>query len=152
MTNGVRKDEAEHTAPTISADFLTGSTEIGLDRIRTRLLDLTNRNKLLNFRHSNVSSLRVVDAAIDPIFSRLRDGEKIAFSPVPEPGIHFTEMPVKEYAEELGWNTSFDLDEANIENAESLPVLHYQESLDTVSRKIASAAKTAIEESGANML
>jgi hypothetical protein len=71
---------------------------------------------------------------------------------VPEPGIHFTEMPVKEYAEELGWNTSFDLDEANIENAESLPVLHYQESLDTVSRKIASAAKTAIEESGANML
>jgi hypothetical protein len=31
-------------------------------------------------------------------------------------------------------------------------VLHYQESLDTVSRKIASAAKTAIEESGTNML
>jgi hypothetical protein len=31
-------------------------------------------------------------------------------------------------------------------------VLHYQEGLDTISRKVASAAKTAIEESGTNML
>jgi hypothetical protein len=31
-------------------------------------------------------------------------------------------------------------------------VLHYHEQLDTLSRKIASAARTAIEESGANML
>ena len=58
---------AEQQAPSISADFLTGSTEIGLDRIRTRLLDLTNRNKLLNFRHSNASSLRVVDVPIDSV-------------------------------------------------------------------------------------
>ena len=47
---------------------------------------------------------------------------------------------------------SFDLDDAVREDAAYLPVLHYQESLDTVSRKLASAAKTAIEESGANML
>src|ERR1041385_2853154 len=38
------------------------------------------------------------------------------------------------------------------DNAKSLPVLLYQEKLDTVSRKIATAAKTAIEESGTNML
>jgi hypothetical protein len=152
MPNGVRQDTAEQSAPDISADFLTGSTEIGLDRIRTRLLDLTNRNKLLNFKHSNVSSLRVVAAAIDPAYGRLRDGEKLSFLAVPEPGIHFTELPAKDYASELGWDTSFDLDNAEPENTVTLPVLHYQESLDTVSRKIASAAKTAIEESGANML
>ena len=152
MPNGVGKDAAEQSAPKISADFLTGSTEIGLDRIRTRLLDLTNRNKLLNFRQSNVSSLRVVDVPIDPMFARLRDGEKLPFLPVPEPGIHFNEMPAKDHAEELGWNTSFDLDEADNQDAAYFPVLQYQESLDTVSRKIASAAKTAIEESGANML
>jgi KaiC/GvpD/RAD55 family RecA-like ATPase len=48
--------------------------------------------------------------------------------------------------------TPCDLEETENEDAQQLPVLHYQEPLDTVSRKIASAAKTAIEESGANML
>jgi hypothetical protein len=152
MPNEVREEPAEQSAPNISADFLTGSTVIGLDRIRTRLLDLTNRNKLLNYRHSNASSLRVVDAAIDPAFARLRDGEKLSFVAVPEPGVHFSDLPAKDHAEELGWNTSFDLDDTGREDVAGLPVLHYQESLDTVSRKIASAAKTAIEESGANML
>lgn len=88
MPPGVRQNAAEPSAPTISAYFLTGSTEIGLDRIRTRLLDLTNRNKLLNFRHSNASSLRVVDVPLDPVFVRLRAEEKLHFLPVPEPGIH----------------------------------------------------------------
>lgn len=153
MSNGARPDAAEPSAPIISADFLTGSTEIGLDRIRTRLLDITNRNKLLNFRHSNSSSLRVVDVSLDPVFARLRAEEKLPFLPVPEPGIHLKEgLAAKDFAEELGWNTSFDLEEAENEDAQHLPVLHYQESLDTVSRKIASAAKTAVEESGANML
>jgi very-short-patch-repair endonuclease len=138
----------------VSADFLTGSTHTGLDRIRTRLLDLTNRNKLLNFRHSNSSSLRVVDIAIDPAFARLRDNEKLAFLPVPEPDIERGEEvpPAKDCAALLDWNTSFDLDGATEQPEGLLPVLHYQEQLDTVSRKIASAAKTAIEESGTNML
>lgn len=34
--------EGDNPAPAISADFLTGSTETGLERLRTRLLDLTN--------------------------------------------------------------------------------------------------------------
>jgi very-short-patch-repair endonuclease len=153
MQNESSKETAEQPVPSISADFLTGSTEVGLDRIRTRLLDLTNRNKLLNFRHSNVSSLRVVDVPIDIVFGRLRDNEKLAFLPVPEPDIEGIERPAaKDYATELDWNTSFDLDAVKDDNAQSLPVLHYQEQLDTVSRKITSAAKTAIEESGANML
>src|ERR1017187_1667163 len=153
MQNGASRETSEQPAPSISADFLTGSTEIGLDRIRTRLLDLTNRNKLLNFRHSNVSSLRVVDVPMDTIFARLRDNEKLAFLPVPEPELEGPERPpAKDYAIELDWNTSFDLDASPEETTQSLPVLHYQEQLDTVSRKIASAAKTAIEESGTNML
>lgn len=138
----------------ISADFLTGSTELGLDRIRTRLLDLTNRNRLLNFRHSNASSLRVVDVSINSVFQRLRDNEKLSFLPVPEADAVGGEAPLaKEYADELGWNTSYDLDGApTAENPRSLPVLLYGEKLDTVSRKIVGAAKTAVEESGTNML
>ena len=85
MPNGTSRETAEQPAPSISADFLTGSTEIGLDRIRTRLLDLTNRNKLLNYRHTTASSLRVVDVSVDAVFRRLRDNEKLAFLPVPEP-------------------------------------------------------------------
>ena len=153
MQNGSSGQTPEQPALNISGDFLTGSTEIGLDRIRTRLLDLINRNKLLNFRHSNASSLRVVDVPIDLVFRRLRDSERLAFLPVPEPDVEESEMPpAKDYADELEWNTSFDLDDATGDGAESLPVLHYQEQLDTVSRKIVTAARTAIEESGTNML
>jgi very-short-patch-repair endonuclease len=145
---------SDQPAPNISADFLTGSTSIGLERIRTRLLDLTNRNKLLNFRHSNASSLRVVDASVDSVFERLRDNEKFSFLPVPQPEIERgVELPpAKDYAEKLDWNTSFELITSREEETRYLPVLHYQEQLDTISRKIASAAKTAIEESGTNML
>jgi len=148
------QESGEQSVPNISADFLTGSTETGLDRIRTRLLDLTNRNKLLNFRHSKSSSLRVVDVALDPVFGQLLDNEKFSFLPVPEPDLkNGEELPAAaDYAVELDWNTSFDLESVENRNKEFLPVLHYQEQLDTVSRKIASAAKTAIEESGTNML
>jgi hypothetical protein len=37
-------DETPNVAPLIDAAFLLGNTDLGLDRIRTRLLDLTNRN------------------------------------------------------------------------------------------------------------
>jgi hypothetical protein len=57
----------------------------------------------------------------------------------------------KDHAQVLGWNISFDLDDDAEEDA-ALRVLHFQEQLDTVSRKITTAANTAIEESGTNML
>jgi len=66
-TDTQSSDDTRSAVPPISADFLTGSTETGLERIRTRLLDLTNRNKLLNFRHSPASSMRVVDARLDTV-------------------------------------------------------------------------------------
>src|SRR6516164_3134475 len=95
MENEAIREPVEPPAPVISPDFLTGSTELGLDRIRTRLLDLTNRNKLLNFRHSAASSLRVVNASISGAFQRLRDNEKIAFEPVPEPEYEIDEEAPK---------------------------------------------------------
>jgi very-short-patch-repair endonuclease len=194
MEDEAIREPVEPPAPGISPDFLTGSTELGLDRIRTRLLDLTNRNKLLNFKHSNASSLRVVDASLDDAFQRLRDNEKVAFEPVPEPDYEIDDeapkakrhwrpergrpdaapMPglleqlgdkdgqqqqtsrkgkptAKDHAETLGWNTSYDLDDDAQEDV-VCRVLHFHEQLDTVSRKIATAANTAIEESGTNML
>src|SRR5882724_5519338 len=122
MRSEPSQESGEQPVSNISADFLTGSTETGLDRIRTRLLDLTNRNKLLNFRHSKSSSLRVVDVALDSVFGRLRDNEKLSFLPVPEPDIeNGEELPAAaDYALELDWNTSFYLDSVEDQNKEFL--------------------------------
>jgi Protein of unknown function (DUF4011) len=162
MTNkinaGIEPDQQPPpTISTISPDFQTGSTETGLERIRTRLLDLTNRNRLLNFRHSAASSLRVVDAPLDSVFRHVRDGEKLYFVPVPEPYEHYEDsekLNAAQHAQQLGWHTAYDLVDvpSSREYDGSLPVLHYQERLDTLCRKIASTAKTVIEESGTNML
>jgi len=168
----MNENSAEQNSPAavpLSPEFLGGGTEAGLEKIRTRLLDLTNRNRLLNFRHTTASSLRVVSADLNETFRRLLDGGKLVFLPVPEPDIGVAEMvpegrdtsevsqrkmSAADYAESLGWETSYDLEEHSY-NAESggfLPVLHYLEGLERITRKIGSAAKTAIEESGTNML
>ena len=148
--------------PTVSR-FPTGSTEQGLKEIRTRLLDLTNRNKLLNFRFPTASCLRFVDLDMDGAFNRLMDEDKLFVSAVPEaPSHRRSDKPTAAaYAKELGWRTSYDLDEdvpvaTDAASAEiydgNLPVLHFAEHLNTLSRKIDDAARTAIDETGANML
>jgi len=139
-----------------SNTFPSGSTEVGLKELRTRLLDLTNRNKLLNFRFPSASCLRFVDVDREAAFIRMMDGGKLSVAAVPEPPLDKkTEKPTAlACAKELGWHTSYDLDEvAPTDDYDGcLPVLHYAEHLNALSRKIDDAARTAIEESGANML
>jgi very-short-patch-repair endonuclease len=127
----------------------------GLENIRRRLLDLTNRNKLVSFRHGK-SSLRIVNADLDGIYQSLIDEKKFPFVYVPEPSkeeiAQIGEKPAaKDFAEQLGWSTAFDLVEGVGQSA-CLPVLHYQEDFETIIRKIGTSARTAIEESGANLL
>lgn len=156
------------TRLTVSEEFQTGSTTIGLGKLRTRLLDLTARNRLLNFRHSAASSLRVVDVNLDNVFDMLVDGRQLSFMPVPDPPKELArvsgaspangdEKPIPilaaDHASRLGWNTSLDLlSKRGKEQQACLPVLHYPEKFEAISRKIGSAAKAAIEESGTNML
>ncbi len=135
----------------LSPEFFSGNTRLGLEKIRTRLLDLTNRNRLLNFRHSAASSLRIVDVDLDGVFRRLLDGERLPFLYVPEP----SEPPIPsatDHAANLGWNTSYDLEGNEHARSRELPVLLYFEGLESLTRKLGSAARTAIEESGTNML
>jgi hypothetical protein len=91
------------------------------------------------------------------------DEDKLFVTAVPEPPFSKkAEKPTPfAYAKELGWRTSYDLDEdapvtTGTSLAElydgSLSVLHYAEHLNTLSRKIDDAARTAIDETGANML
>jgi hypothetical protein len=72
----------ETEATTLSPEFLTGGTVAGLEKLRARLLDLTNRNRLLNFRHTAASSIRIVDVDADGVFTRLMSGEELLFLPV----------------------------------------------------------------------
>ncbi|MCH9015177.1 MAG: DUF4011 domain-containing protein [Gemmatimonadetes bacterium] len=69
----------------VSQDFFQGDIDAGLERIRKRLLDLTKRNKLLNFRFTKKSTLRVVDEQPDQLFKVLLDGGDLTFRPVPRP-------------------------------------------------------------------
>ncbi len=96
----------------LSPEFLAESTEAGLEKIRTRLLDLTSRNRLLNFRHTSASSIRVVGAEIGPVFRGLIDGDKFALSGVPEPPEYGGQKPsALDHAKAIGWPTSYDVDE-----------------------------------------
>jgi Protein of unknown function (DUF4011) len=78
------ESESNANSP-ISEDFLLGNTKVGLERIRARLLDLTNRNRLLNFRHTlrSRSSLAIVGVLPDALFDNLIEGDSVTFKPVP---------------------------------------------------------------------
>ena len=56
-------------------------------KLRTRLLDLTNRNPLLNYRHSDRAraQVRAVDASPNFVYSRLSEGKELSFCALEEP-------------------------------------------------------------------
>jgi very-short-patch-repair endonuclease len=55
--------------------------------LRQQLLDLSNRNRLLNFKHtpSGGRYVRVVDESPEAIFAQLHDGEKVELVALPDP-------------------------------------------------------------------
>lgn len=55
-----------------------------IERLRERLLDLSSRNKLLNFNHRS-SHVRVVDELPDQFYELLVLGDELSFVPVPQP-------------------------------------------------------------------
>jgi len=58
-----------------------------IERLRTKLLNLTARNPLLNYRHSDKAraQIRVIDEAPDDIYFRLVDGKELSFRALEEP-------------------------------------------------------------------
>ncbi len=65
-----------------SDPFFTGS----IDALRRRLLDLTGRNPLLNFRHGRTRrSLRVIDEIPDQLFQKLEGESVLRFKSIGEP-------------------------------------------------------------------
>lgn len=150
--------------PTPTPEVDGGLVAQRLERLRARLLDLSNRNRLLNFKHSSASTLRFVDARLDEVFLGLSDGATFSFEAVPDPPAsdgrtgdvegNIQPPSATDFASTLGWATKFDLQEevGPVLGKRSLRVLHFGAQLEAITRKIATAARTSIEESGTNTL
>jgi hypothetical protein len=152
-----------HNADELVGELFSGGVTVGeaIERLRTRLLDLTARNRLLNFRHPKGRCIQIADEPrVNLVFGRLYvDGRSVPFKYVPEPPPDTYEgkrPEAKLYAPHLGISTSFEfvpkLTDSNGRRLHGIQTLLYPADLERLLRKIASEAKTAVEETGSNML
>ncbi|MEK6804650.1 MAG: DUF4011 domain-containing protein [Nitrospirota bacterium] len=147
-------------------DLFTGRVPIleALKQLRLRLLDLTRRNRLLNFKHSPGKCIQFVGAQPAPVFRRLMEGtdKKIVLLPIPEPPRARWEIDTgkptkpdaKDYARTLGIDPSFELPVVDVPDNDlsSLQTLYYPEDLERYCRKLQREMKSALEETGAHVL
>lgn len=170
-----RRDELNSTA----ADHDPAVVE-HLVKLREKLLDLTSRNRLLSFKHSSTNCVRAVDELPDQLFSRLIDGESLFFKSVPEPsdaelrkyhvdGSRVPRVPndsekfekpkAEVWARYRGLATDYELP-VEVDSTERqdrhednyIQTLWYPPDLERRLRKLYGDARTAVEESGVNML
>lgn len=144
-----------------------------LREIRQRLLDLSRRNTLLNYKHPPGKSLRVVDEVPGHLAARLLNGDSFVFEPLPRVPLEHEGMPkhVREFLEsQKSWRRPSRSEWAKMHDIEpnyDLPMhapsdakhtdlviqtLLFPDELETRLRTMAAHARTAIEESGANIL
>jgi len=138
-----------------------------LQKLRARLLDLSTRNRLLSYRYPKGRSLQFVDVKnLDALYERLIDGKQARLLPVPEldlseyqgKGSTPPKRPeAREQARLLEINVSYDLAEPVPDPhtgrlGTRIQTLFYPADLEKLAKKIAYEARTAIEETGTNML
>jgi hypothetical protein len=131
-------------------------------------LDLTGRNRLINFKHTPGRSIQFVNLSLEAVYGRLtvNGGGVCQLTPVPDPpraewlieNGRTTRPDPKQYAQKIGLDSSYELAETRMNNpvaptsGAKLQTLFYGDSLGTHSRKILREANSAIQETGANML
>ena len=147
-----------------------------LKSIRNRLLDLTGRNRLLNFKHGRGGFIRVIDEMPDQLAENILESHKFTFIPVDEPLreelIEYgyidideegqevkvkSDPSAKEWANIKGLNTNYELPQSikspdSKHNDTNIQSLLYPRELEAQLRNIRTKANTAIEETGANIL
>ncbi|GAW87637.1 hypothetical protein bplSymb_SCF12201P001 [Bathymodiolus platifrons methanotrophic gill symbiont] len=149
-----------------------------LEQIRNRLLDLTARNRLLNFKHGRGAYIRIIDELPDQLCDLLLTEEELEFLAVPEPTreqlieagylkieeetgdeVRIKKDPTAlEWAKWLKLETDYELpmptenDEADKHQDKAIQSLLFPYEMETQLRKVRNNAETAIEETGANIL
>lgn len=150
-----------------------------LELMRKKLLDLTARNRLLNFPiQQKGAALRIIDEVPNQLCDELLADRELKFKPVPPPTreqlIKYGYLEVdedsgeerqskpspdaREWAKVLCFDVSYDLpreedapgDEKH--HDDSIQVLLYPPEMESRLRAIKSKAQTAIEEMGASIL
>src|SRR5580700_2513300 len=132
-----------------------------LEQLRFKLLDLTARNRLLNFRPTPGRSLQSVEGGPQAIYDRLVEGigrASIRVHGLPEPPRsdwklrdgRYVRPDTAEWAVAQRISTDYDLPTGPGEA--SFGTLLYPEDLAKHCRKLEREANLAIEETGANML
>ena len=111
------RDYQANDAETLVGQIFLGGITVGeaIERLRTRLLDLSARNRLLNFRHPKGRCVQIADEPnINLVFARLyMDGKSVPFKYVPEPSPDSYEgkrPEVRLHAARLGISTSFEFE------------------------------------------
>lgn len=150
-----------------------------LELMRKKLLDLTARNRLLNFKiGQKTSGLRIIDEVPNQLAEQLLSDKELKFRAVPSPTraelIEHGYLEVdketdeernlkpapkaNEWAKVLGLNVDFELpreDESSGDRKHrdsDVQVLLFSSEMESQLRTIRSTAQTAIEESGASIL
>ena len=133
-----------------------------IEKLRTRLLDLTSSNRLLKYRHPKGRCIQIIGTPnLNQVFSQLTDGKQLRLLPVPDPlpsEFEGNKKPdVRTQAERMGISTSVEFPPSpqgphNGRRLAGLQIAQYPADLDRLARKVANEAKTAIEETGSNML
>ena len=163
-------------------DFLNSSDPFvleSLELMRKKLLDLTARNRLLNFPlHQKSAALRIIDEVPNQLCEELLADRELRFKPIPSPtrrqliehgyieideetGEEHRLKPnpdAREWAKVLGFDIGYDLprkedtsgDEKHQDDA--IQVLLYPPEMESRLRAIRGKAQTAIEEMGASIL
>ncbi|MCY4745655.1 DUF4011 domain-containing protein [Pelomonas sp. UHG3] len=150
-------------ASKLAGELFNGKLSVAqaLERLRTRLLDLTMRNRLLNYRHPKALSVQFTDDPdLSVLFERLVEGKSVPLAYVPDPPHerydNGRKPDVRVYAREVGIGTSVDIGPSAASTAYKrvggLQVLQYPVELEKLARKISSEARTVVEETGTNML
>lgn len=149
-----------------------------LENLRMRLLDLTARNPLINFRYSKKNSLRIIDELPDQLVEVLLAEKEMRFLPVPEPtreelikanyiGVDvdtgqevrlLREPTAEEWAKCLGLSTDYEVPEPSTNELDgrhgdtAIQTLLYPYELEARLKSLMQTSESAIQEMGANIL
>ena len=148
-----------------------------LENLRVRLLDLSARNRLINFRHTK-SSLRIIDELPNQLVKTLLADTEMRFLPVPKPTqkelikagyskfdeeskeiIELRKPPTaEEWAKYLGFATNYEVPEHSPDDNspkhtdKAIQTLLYPYEMEDKLKSLLNISESAIQEMGANIL
>ncbi len=164
--------------PNLNQNNNQSSAIKALANLRMRLLDLTARNRLINFRHTKRGSLRVIDELPNQLAKTILADTEMRFLAIPEPTeeqlietghLKFDEESQQivrmrkdptadEWARHLGFATGYEVPNSSPDDNSrkhldrAIQTLLYPYEMEAKLKNLLQTAESAIQEMGANIL